>query len=117
MSSVNERIKQVRSVLKMTQVNFSKQIFISQGSYNDIENGVRRVNDRIIQLICNQFNINKEWLKTGKGGMFDKEKPDIGLEHLIEIYKELDISLKNYLLEQSELLLKLNTENTIKKRK
>jgi len=116
MNSVNERIKQVRSVLKITQVEFSKQIYISQGSYNEIETGVRKANDRIIQLICSQFNINKDWLNTGKGGMFDKEKPDIGLEHLIEIYKQLDTPLKNYLLEQSELLLKLNNENMIKKK-
>ena len=117
MSSVNERIKQVRTILKMTQVNFSKQICISQGSLGEIETGFRNVNDRIIQLICSQFNVSKEWLKTGKGGIFDKEKPDIGLEHLIEIYKQLDNPLKEYLLNQSEILLKLNNENTIKKKK
>ena len=117
MKSINERIKEVRTVLKITQVNFSKKIYISQGSYNEIETGVRKVNDRIIQLICNQFNIDKDWLKTGKGEMFYKEKPDIGLEHLIEIYKQLDKPLQEYLLEQSETLLKLNNENTIKKRK
>ena len=101
MGSVNERVKQIRTALKMTQVNFSKKIYISQGSYNDIENGARRVNDRIIQLICSEYNINKEWLKTGKGGMFDEVKPDIGLEHLIEIYKQLSVPLQEYLIEQS----------------
>jgi len=117
MKTVNDRIKQLRIHLKMTQVNFSKQIHISQGSMGEIETGFRNVNDRIIQLICSQFNVNKEWLKTGKGGMFDKEKPDIGLEHLIEIYKQLDKTLQEYLIEQSELLLKLNNENTVKKKK
>ena len=100
----------------MTQVNFSKKIYISQGGYNEIESGIRRVNDRIIQLICNEFNISKEWLKNGIGDMFDEEKPDIGLEHLIEIYKQLDKTLQDYLLEQSELLLKLNNENEITKK-
>jgi len=116
MNPVNDRIKKIRSVLKLTQVNFSKKIFISQGSYNDIETGTRKVNERIIQLICSQFNINKDWLKTGKGEMFYKEKPDIGLEHLIEIYKQLDKPLKEYLLEQSQLLLKFNDKNKIKKK-
>jgi transcriptional regulator with XRE-family HTH domain len=117
MDMVNKRIKQLRTHLKMTQVNFSKQIHISQGSLGEIETGYRNVNDRIIQLICLQFNVNKNWLKYGKGGMFDKEKPDIGLEHLISIYKQLDKTLQDYLLEQSEILLKLNNENTIKKKK
>jgi len=117
MNPVNIRIKELRTHLKMTQVNFSKQIHISQGSMGEIETGFRNVNDRIIQLICSQFNVSKDWLKTGKGGMFDKEKPDIGLEHLIEIYKQLDLPLREYLLNQSEILLKLNNENTIKKKK
>ena len=101
----------------MTQVNFSKQIHISQGSLGEIETGFRNVNDRIIQLICLQFNVSKNWLKNGTGKMFDKEKPDIRLEHLIEIYKQLDMPLQEYLIQQSENLLKLNTENKITKKK
>jgi len=107
MNSINERIKQVRNELNMTQVNFSKQICISQSSLGEIETGVRKVNNRIIQLISSQFNVNKEFIKTGNGDMFIKNKSDIGLEHLIEIYKKLDEPLQNYLIEQSELILKL----------
>ena len=117
MNKVNERIKEIRSVLNISQRDFSKRIFISQSSLGEIETGVRNVNDRIIQLISSQFNVNNNWIKTGKGKMFDIEKPDINLEHLIEIYNQLDKPLQNYLLEQSELLLKLNEENTVKKRK
>ena len=116
MNPVNLRIKQVRSVLQISQREFSKQIFVSQSSLGEIETGTRNVNDRIIQLICSQFNVNKDWIKTGKGQMFDVEKPDIKLEHLIEIYKQLDKPLQDYLLEQSESLLKLHNENTIIKK-
>ena len=45
--------------------------------------------------------------------MFDVEKPDVKLEHLIDIYKQLEEPLQKYLLEQSEGLLKLHNENTI----
>jgi transcriptional regulator with XRE-family HTH domain len=116
MNKINQRIKQVRSVLQISQIEFSKKIFIGQSSLGEIETGTRNVNDRIIQLICSQFNVNKDWLKNGKGNMFDIEKPDIKLEHLIEIYKQLDKPLQNYLLEQSESLLKLHNENTITKK-
>ena len=108
MNPVNERIKQIRSVLKISQQNFSKKIYISQSTYGEIETGVRKVNDRIIQLICSQFNINKDWLKTGNGEMFGEEKRDIGFEHLAEIYKNLDKTLQDYLIEQTELLYKLH---------
>jgi transcriptional regulator with XRE-family HTH domain len=116
MNPVNQRIKQVRSVLQISQREFSKQIFVSQSTLGEIETGTRNVNNRIIQLICSQFNVNKNWIKTGKGDMFDIEKPDIKLEHLIEIYKQLDKPLQDYLLEQSESLLKLHNENMITKR-
>jgi len=110
MNPINERIKQVRTVLDVSQREFSRQIFISQSSYGEIETGVRNVNERVIQLICSQYNVNKEWLKNGNGEIFNIEKPDIRLEHLIEIYKKLDTSLQNYLVDQSELLLKYSEE-------
>ena len=116
MNKINQRIKLLRSVLQISQHEFSKKIFVSQSSLGEIETGTRNVNDRIIQLICSQFNVNRDWIKSGKGTMFDTEKPDIKLEHLIEIYKQLDKPLQEYLLEQSESLLRLHNENTITKK-
>jgi len=113
MNPINERIKQVRSEIKLSQREFAKRIFFSQSTYGEIETGVRKVNDRMIQIISTEFNVNREWIKTGKGEMFNIEKPDIKLEHLIEIYKQLEKPLQKYLLEQSEALLKLHNENTI----
>jgi len=110
---VNERIKQIRAALGISQREFSRQIFISQNSFCEIEKGVRRVNDRIIQLISMQFNITRDWIKTGAGHMFRADKTSLNLEHLIEIYKQLEKPLQDYLLEQSESLLKLHNENTI----
>jgi transcriptional regulator with XRE-family HTH domain len=116
MNKVNERIKQLRTVLEISQREFSRRIFISQSSFGEIETGTRNVNDRIIQLICSQFNVNKDWIKDGSGEVFKSERPDINLERLIEIYKLLEKPLQNYLLEQSESLFKLHRENTITKK-
>jgi len=116
MNPVNERIKQVRAIIKISQREFAKKIYISQGSFGEIETGVRNVNDRVIQLICAEFNVNKDWLKTGNGEMFNIEKPDIRLEHLIEIYKKLNQPLQDYLVDQTELLLKAYNESMTKKK-
>jgi transcriptional regulator with XRE-family HTH domain len=116
MNPVNERIKLLRSELKISQREFSRRIFFSQTTFGEIETGVRKVSDRIIQLICTEFNVNKDWVKTGNGEMFNIEKPDIKLEHLIEIYRQLDRPLQDYLLSQSESLLKLHNENKLIKR-
>ena len=116
MNEVNERIKQLRSVLNLTQIEFSEKIYVSQSTFGDIELGGRKPNDRILKLISTEFNVSFDWLKNGIGEIFDEERPDIKLENLIRIYKKLDKTLQNYLLEQSELLLKLSEENVINKK-
>ncbi|GHV82535.1 hypothetical protein AGMMS49991_10930 [Spirochaetia bacterium] len=116
MNQVNERIKELRLKLQISQRQFAKQIFISQSSYGEIETGTRNVNDRIIQLICSQFNVNKDWLKKGDCEIFNNQAPDINLTHLIEIYKQLEKPLQEYLVDQSESLFKLHNENTITKK-
>jgi len=104
---VRERIRKVRETLKFSQCDFAQRVFISQTLLGDIELGNRNVNARTIQLISTEFKVNKEWLLTGKGDMFGSPPPDLQLEKLIETFKQLDKPLRNYLLDQSKGLLKL----------
>ncbi|MFP3088936.1 helix-turn-helix domain-containing protein [Treponema sp. TIM-1] len=90
----------------MSQREFSKRIYITQSFYGDIELGKKKLNDRIMQLISTQFNVNKEWIKTGNGEIFNSPPPDIRRERLIEIYTQLPEWLQDCLIEQSSLLLK-----------
>lgn len=115
MSTINERIREVRTSLNISQRDFCKRIFISQSLLGEIELGNRNVNDRTIQLITSQFNVNKDWLETGEGEIFTNPPPDIQLEKLIDIFKQLDKVLRDYLLEQSKGLLKVQREKIDKK--
>jgi transcriptional regulator with XRE-family HTH domain len=106
METVYERIKKIRMSLGISQREFSRRIYITQSFYGDIELGKKNINDRIIQLIVTQFNVNKEWIKTGEGETFAGSPPDIRRERLIEIYNQLPEWLQDCLIEQSHLLLK-----------
>jgi transcriptional regulator with XRE-family HTH domain len=117
MERINDRIKVIRTTLGISQREFSKRIFISQSFYGDIELGKQKVNDRIFHLVSTQFNVNKEWLKSGKGEMFVSPPPDVKLERLIEIYNNLDEQLQDYLLLQSDVLLKIQKEKIDKHKK
>jgi transcriptional regulator with XRE-family HTH domain len=114
MTGIKERIKEIREKLNISQRDFAQKIFISQTLLGDIELGNRTATERTIQLISTEFNVNKEWILTGQGDMFMAPPPDIQLEKLIEIYKQLDKPLRNYLLEQSKSLLKLQKEKNKK---
>ena len=114
---VRTRIKQVRQALNISQRDFVKRIYISQTLLGEIELGNRNVNDRTIQLITTEFNVNKDWLLTGKGTMFSAPPVDLQLVNLIEIFNQLDKGLKDYLLDQSRGLLKIQKAKTEKSRK
>lgn len=106
MKTIYERVKEIRMSLGISQREFAKRIYITQSFYGDIELGKKSINDRIIQLISTQFNVNKDWIKTGEGEMFTNPPPDIRRERLMEIYNQLPEWLQDCLLEQSNLLLK-----------
>jgi transcriptional regulator with XRE-family HTH domain len=103
--SVNTRIKAVRKALGLSQRSFCRGIFISQGFYAQIESGLKKANERIYELISTKYNVNKDWLLTGKGEMFSGPTPDLELEQLIEIYKELDPLFREYIMLQIKQLL------------
>ena len=105
---VNDRIKQVRTTLNISQRDFAKRIYISQTLLGNIELGNRNVNNRTIQLISTAFNVNKNWLLTGEGEMLAAPAVDIKLSHLIENFNQLEDTLKDFLLDQSKSLLKIN---------
>jgi transcriptional regulator with XRE-family HTH domain len=105
-NEVRERIRHVRKTLKVSQRSFAKRVYISQTLLADIELGYRNINNRIIHLISTEFNINKNWLLTGNGEMFDGPPVDHQLENLVAIFNQLDKGMREYLLDQSKGLLK-----------
>ena len=67
---MNERIKELRSRLELTQEEFSSKIGLSRNFIAQIETGTKKPSERTIFDICEKFNVNKEWLRTGNGEMF-----------------------------------------------
>jgi transcriptional regulator with XRE-family HTH domain len=109
------RLKALRAKIGISQRDFAKRIYISQSLYAELEIGNRNINNRIIHLIATQFNVNKNYIKNGTEPMFTTEPPDMNLEHLIEIFDELDELLQDYLLLQAKEILKIQHTLTAKK--
>jgi transcriptional regulator with XRE-family HTH domain len=110
MNDIHSRLKEIRQYFKLSIREFSKEISYSHGVYGQVEHGDRPPTDRIIQLITSKFNINKEWLLTGHGKMFDSSPIDIRLKKILQIYNTVDNTYRDFLLEQSKLLLKFYKE-------
>ena len=106
-NAINERLKEVRTSLKLNQRDFSKTILLRQSSYARIENGTTKANERIIELVCSKYGVNKSYLKDGKGKMFSGNPPDVKLDQLNQIFNELNGLFQDYLIVQAKELLKV----------
>lgn len=69
----------------MTQAEFASRIGSVQNTITGYESGRRNPSAPVIALICKEFNVNEEWLRTGKGEMFNPAPTD-ALEQLAHEY-------------------------------
>jgi len=104
---INDRVRQVRQTLKLTQGEFGKRIAISTSYLAGMELGDKKVNDRTIRLISMEFNISERWLRTGEGSMYDKTA-DINLAKLTSLFKSLSSNFQECALSQMTVLSELD---------
>lgn len=69
---MNERIKELRKTLKLTQQQFADKIGVKQNTVATYEMGRNAPNDTVINLICREFGVNELWLRAGDGDMFQR---------------------------------------------
>ena len=74
--SINERVKMLRKQLNLTLEKFGEKISIKKNSLSQIESGKNKLTDRNIVLICETFNVNEQWLRTGEGDMFREQSEE-----------------------------------------
>lgn len=101
--SINDRVKELRKTLKLTQREFGSKISVAQTYLSQIENGDREVTDKIAQLIILQFSVNENWLRTGSGKMFLEN--DRKQKEFFDIFDELSPVLQDYLIKTAKDLL------------
>ncbi|MCD8348790.1 MAG: helix-turn-helix transcriptional regulator [Lachnospiraceae bacterium] len=91
---MKNRIKKIRKELDLTQQEFADRIGIKRGAVANYEIGRNMPADSVISLICREFHVNEEWLRTGEGDMFIST-PTSGLDMLIRDYglSDADASL------------------------
>lgn len=83
---MKDRIKKLRKRLDMTQQEFAEKVGVKRNTIGQYEIGRNEPIDAVISLICREFNVNEEWLRTGKGEMFNPAPTDV-LDQLAEKYK------------------------------
>lgn len=69
---LQNRMKLLRKELNLTQEKFGERLGMKKNSISQIENGVNALTEQLLVSICREFCVNEEWLRTGKGAMFEQ---------------------------------------------
>ena len=72
----NERVKELRKSLGLTQEKFGERVGVKKNTISQIESGVNGVTDQLRLSVCREFNVNEDWLRTGEGSMFSEPNED-----------------------------------------
>jgi len=104
--TVNERIIELRHTLKLSQRAFAKAVYVSNGYLAGIELGHNEVKDRLVHLISSAFSVNKHWLLTGEGRMFNSTSEE-KMERIIGLFNELYPEFQDFVLRQIDELIEL----------
>ena len=65
LKTINSRVKQIRTDLKLSQREFSKSLGISQAALSDIERGVNGLSLETFRNIVNSYHVDAYWLLDG----------------------------------------------------
>lgn len=79
MNSLSNRILEILEKKGVTRTEFAENLNVTQPYISKIINKGSIPSDRLIEDICQKFNIDEKWLRTGIGKM----EPEITKEELI----------------------------------
>ena len=100
---MNERIKELRKALKLTQQEFADRLNIKRGAIANYEVGRNEPIDAVISLICKEFNVNEEWLRDGTGEMFRAEEENSIIAKATMLLGEKDLLFEAFINTYSKL--------------
>ena len=86
METISARISLVIKESGLTKTAFAKKINISQPHISKIALGESVPSDRTIADICREFNVNENWLRTGRGDPYIQLSRD---EELAQFFGEV----------------------------
>lgn len=80
---MNERLKKLRKTLDLTQQEFADRIGSKRNTIAKYETDTNVPSAAVISLICREFNVNENWLRTGEGDMFMEMSRDEQIEKFV----------------------------------
>lgn len=94
--SINARFKRLRIDNGLSQKEMGERLGLKQGAVSRLEQEGHTITEASMKLLETAFGVNIEWLKTGRGEMYNKSSED-GLEKIADQLQLTDIQKKVFL--------------------
>ena len=118
---MHERIRKIRKDNGLTQEQFATRLGVKRNTVATYEMGRSEPSDAALLLICREFGVNEEWLRTGEGPPYIELKTndiiskaatllgrrDPLFEAIVEAYSRLDDIDKTVLIKALQDLVEI----------
>lgn len=74
---MKERIRKVREHFGLSMEKFGSRIGIGKTSVSLLESGKNNPSTQTVALICREFGVNEQWLRTGEGEMLEQTRETV----------------------------------------
>lgn len=109
---MNERVKQLREALGLSQEALGARVGVTRGSISRLESGTNNVTPAMIISLCREFNVNEEWLRNGTGEMFNTLSQDEELAYIVgQALPQADDFVKNTFIALGRLSQEFTAED------
>ena len=111
---ISERVKALRKQLGLNQTEFGRKLGVTRSVIINIELNKVPPKEIFIEHLCDIFYVNKTWLLSGTGEMFDQRL----LKHkqadeLLTLFMELNPAFQDYVLQQMDKLLEIQSNRDV----
>lgn len=105
---LNDRIRHLRKeLLNLTLDQFGERIGLKKSALSHLENGNVNITDQTRRSICREFNVNEEWLLTGKGEVFQAKSPS---DEIAAFVKELSTDNESFKAQLVTMLSRMSSD-------
>lgn len=118
MKTVGQRIRDLRVARKLTQPQLAKALGITQGSITDLETGKSKAPaSQTLTKLARLFEVDPEWLMTGKGAQHPVASLSDAESELLLIYRALSSEGQEYVLKRAKSVHRDEYDRTGKHRR
>lgn len=86
MSEINDRIKQIRKYLRLSQPEFGKRLGVSRDVIANIDRDAVEPKMLFLEHLCQVYKVNPDWLLHGEGEMFFDSPEDKDEDELADFF-------------------------------